>query len=173
LTEVEELKDNVGYPFRASLEGKARCFYCKNFTGIYAPDGCLKGHEVQFPLVTNEHHCRDYYYNKRPVPIKEPKHPECSECAYWYFGCSGIKWLPYKDDPKCEFFHHKNEVCKNAIPMLQYGCNTRNNYCKLPPHLRDGDSSRGWKWVCPNAHTPHVQSRKCYKPVIQEKERDN
>ena len=166
-----KLEDDVGYPFRASLTKKARCGMCIFFSGMENLT-CKVGHKLIFPLINGEHHCKDYRYKPWGTILKHsPRSAECKDCSHLYMGvCDGIKHHPFQKEPTCEFFRHKDLTCKNAIPMFQYGSYIRNNYCKLPPHLRDGDSSRSWKWMCPNAHTPDIEHRKCYKPKNKTKD---
>ena len=155
-----------GYPWRASLTKKARCATCKRNSGAY----CTKGHKRQYPLYTKTHDCPDFDFKPSPPPgtgsEDELLFPECSECGYNFVNkCTGIRWRPIsKKDGKCEFFRHKDLICKNAIPYLQYCNHMRNNYCRLPPHKRDGAAKQRWSWNCPWAHGIGVERLHCYKP---------
>lgn len=164
---------------------------CQNLRGSWETDcACNLDHKLVYPLITGEHHCKDYCF-KPDVVILPPRgkifrfsgygytaqemFPECYNCAHNFMGrCTGLKWIPIKKiDGICEFFREKGLICKNAIPMLQYPNHARNNYCKCPPHLRDGDGRQGWKWLCPNAHTKYVERKSCYAAhdVLLEKEK--
>lgn len=163
------LDDEKDYPWRASLTKTARCFYCSHF---FNDDSCALEHQVVYPLINGEHHCPDYVYvpDKIPKidnPFAVPESEYCVKCSKFFQGaCSGKSWIPiHIKNGRCEFFRDMDKTCKNAIPFLQYGNHIRNNYCKLPPHLRDGDCSRGWKWCCPQAHTEHIENKKCYRPM--------
>lgn len=161
------MKDDESKPWRASFTKVARCGMCAFYAGFNAGK-CSKGRTYIYPLITGEHHCKDYIHNRdQPRFFTKPEYPLCKRCGHWFNGrCDGIRWWPHKTEP-CEFFRDRRLTCRNAIPMSQYGDHNRNNYCKLPPRLRDGDSSRGWKWLCPNAHTEYVTGLKCYKPKVR------
>jgi hypothetical protein len=165
----------MAVPWKSDERKKARCGMCQSGNGVE----CANGHELKYPLITNEHKCRDYQYD----PYKydrtgdylrnESFHAKllfthCFGCTFEFGGlCSGKKWIPVKMvNDKCEFFKPKSVACSNCVPMNQYGNLYRNNYCRLPPHLRQGDEKRGWKWMCPGAHNPDkVRGKKCYKPL--------
>lgn len=173
----KELEPDKGYPWRSSLTKKAVCGMCA-FCKADEQGNCLKKHRIIYPLLNGEHHCKDYLFRPDnpkvyPGPFGHADFPECENCAHCYNGiCDGKRWLPLKREPICEFFYDKKLVCKNAIPEVQYGNHIRNNFCKLPPHLRDGDSKRGWKWRCPNAHTQYAKNLKCYKPKEEDVEQE-
>ena len=184
-----KLENEKDYPFRASLTKVARCGMCENYVepdyedgNIPISDYCEKGHEVVGPTITGEHDCKDYEYKPDRIDMppegrifrfngyvggSEEMFNECYTCGHNFMGqCGGIGWVPIrKVNGVCEFYRDKKLTCKHAIPILQYGDHIRNNYCRLPPEKRDGDCSRGWKWHCCNAHTPYVESWKCYEPI--------
>lgn len=158
-----------GYPWRASLTKKARCATCKFNKSI----NCSKGNEVQYPLYSKTHNCPDFEFKENPFDLYEDDFTrcefiECAECSYNFKNrCSGKRWIPIKKiKGKCEFFHHKDLICKNAIPYSQYCNHLRNNYCRLLPHKRDVPKwQQHWSWNCPFAHTKGVEkSLSCYKP---------
>ncbi len=144
-TQISILSPRKSYPFRSSYIKKARCGTCQ-FNNDFS---CLKGNEILFPTMAQEHNCKDYQYKKDSVPIipkdkillfrgLSDKLKECNDCTHNFENrCEGLKWFPYTKHGECEFFRHKNTICKNAVPYLQYENHIRNNYCKLPPHLRD------------------------------------
>ena len=147
---------------------KAKCGMCLHYSNDQYNPFCKKGHNLKFPLIKNEHNCKDYKFIERREPsladiFTKLEFDYCKECAFEFNDqCSGKSWIPFKNDPKCEFFRDKKLVCKNAEPMLQYGNMLRNNYCKLPPHLRH-EGNNNWKTMCPNAHTHKAEKYKCYK----------
>jgi hypothetical protein len=141
-------------------------------------NSCMMNNEVKYPLINQEHHCKDYEFRPE-IPRQIPDdlilifaglqecYPECADCGHNYENrCHGIKWIPIeKVDGICQFFRARTKTCKNAIPYLQYQNHIRNNHCKLPPRLRDGDQKLGWKWNCGNAHTESAERKKCYRPL--------
>lgn len=165
----------MSVPWKSDPFKKARCGMCKKYDGY----SCKAEKELKYPLIINEHNCRDYEYNSNSASSSAKYlrsktfysftlFTHCNECTFEFEGmCSGQRWIPVKTvDGKCEFFKPKSVACKNCVPMLQYGNNLRNNYCRLPPHLRDGDARGGWKYMCPGAHDPErVGHLKCYKPL--------
>lgn len=158
-----ELDNDKDYPFQSSLTKVARCGMCQNMIGLGV--GCRARHRVVYPLMVGEHNCSDYKFQPDIINISKPKYPECELCSHWFKGvCSGIEWRSFRTRSICEFYRDARTVCVHAIPVLQYGDHHRNNYCTLPPEQREGDMSRGWKWMCNNAHRSHVEHLKCYKP---------
>ncbi len=164
------LSDSKGYPWRASLTKKPRCATCEFLKGLR----CKKENEVQYPTYSCTHDCLDFKFKPRPSHGLYPdvfntcKYDECKDCSYNFKNrCSGKRWIPIKIvDGKCEFFRHKDLICKNAIPYSQYCNHLRNHYCKLPPRKRDQNSrqSDSWSWNCLNAHKKGIEYMKCYKP---------
>lgn len=159
-----------GYPWRASLLNKARCATCQ-YHYLSGDTGfeCKKKHILQYPTYSKTHDCPDFKFKPNPPPEPDENEllfSECSKCGYNFMSrCDGIRWRPIgKKDSKCEFFRPKYLICKNAIPYLQYCNHLRNNYCKLPPHKREGDMKRGWSWNCPYAHKDYADGLHCYKP---------
>jgi hypothetical protein len=121
------------------------------------------------PTLAHEHDCEHYHYKKdqfKPNHFQHCAHDYCNNCAFELDGfCSGKNWIPYKTEPKCEFYRDKNKTCVNAVPIHQEGCGPdlfRNNYCRLPPEQRDGEQSSGWKHMCYQAHTKGAEYKKCY-----------
>jgi hypothetical protein len=172
-----ELRDEQGYPWRASLTKKARCGMCENIR--FNELECRLGHNLVYPLITGEHRCKDYKY-KYELVILPPEgyifisgvllnsiFPECCDCAHNLLGrCDGVHCFPImRINGNCEYFRSKCLICKNAIPMFQYGSYTRNNYCRLPPHLRDDPCKNGWKWLCPAANRAEAENMNCYSPM--------
>lgn len=156
-------------PWRSSYTRKARCGMCVFFTGMNHLD-CAMGKKLRYPLIAKEHRCEYYSYLERYEPSKPHRDanqgnlPECIECAHFLEEmCTGVRWYPFKIDPKCEFFRSSELICKNAVPMLQYENKLRNNYCKLPPHLRHKNNN-DWKCMCPSAHEANAVYYSCYKP---------
>ena len=163
------LAESKGYPFRASLTKRARCAACQHLGGFL----CRRGKDVQYPLYSNVHSCPAFKF--KPLPFNVPQdcfngldYPECANCGHNFRNiCSGKRWIPVQiKDGKCEFFRDKKLICKYAIPYSQYCNHLRNNYCRLPPHLRDQekDVSRGWSWNCNFAHIKGIECFSCYKP---------
>lgn len=162
------LAKSKGYPWRASLTKIARCATCEFVVG-----GCRKGNELQYPLYSKTHNCPDFKFKPNPFDLVEDmftkcEYLECAECCHNFKDrCSGKRWYPVEiKEGKCEFFRHKDLLCKNAIPYSQYCNYLRNNYCKLPPHKRDQEErvSESWKWNCVFAHMKGIESYSCYKP---------
>lgn len=158
-----------GYPWRASLTKKARCATCK----FVKSTKCLEGKKLQYPLYSYSHNCKDFEFNPKSFDLYEDmftacKYAECIECSHNFKNrCSGKRWCPVTiKDGKCEFFRHKDLICKNAIPYSQYCNQLRNNYCKLPPHKRDISErvSESWHWNCIFAHVKGIENYSCYKP---------
>jgi len=177
INHTEGLEVDKEYPFRASLTEVARCGMCANQENYI----CSKGHNIVYPTITGEHECTDYKYKPDCIVVipenkvftfvgLRDRLPECNQCSHLLYGrCDGLHWYPFRiKDGKCEFFTDKSLICKYAIPYLQYGNHNRNNFCTLPPEERDGDTKRGWKWNCPNAHEKGIEYKKCYKSKIEE-----
>ena len=181
--EIENVIDlekdiETDYPFRPSLtdKTKARCGYCKFEEEYFF--GCQKGHELQYPLMVTSHNCPDYEFQPDKIPVipndmiklgsfgNFEKFPECDECIYHFKNrCEGIRWYPIKQkDGKCEFFNHKNNLCKYAVPYLQYGNHFRNNHCRLPPEQRDPNSNQKYHWEY-NCGVNLMKRLSCYRPI--------
>jgi hypothetical protein len=137
---------------------------------------CEEGKELAYPLITNEHDCESYVYRSHRVRIIPDakiatfvglinRLKECDRCSYQFHEyCDGLHRYPFElKNGTCEFFRDKKLICRFAVPHFQYGTTMQNNYCKLKPEKRDGDSNQGWKWCCPSANTPRAERLKCYQ----------
>ena len=160
MTEME-LEDDMDYPFLESFRKVDRCGMCWNCIGL--GEGCREKYKIVYPLIGGEHNCPGYKYQPDLIIVQKPKYPECDLCSHWFMGvCSGIEWRSFRTRSICEFYRDAREICKHAIPFLQYGDHHRNNYCSLPPEQRDGDAKWGWKWCCPEAQSRYIGHMKCY-----------
>lgn len=135
----------------------ARCGMCKRSENSRL-NICHAGHQVKYPLMVNQHDCPDYEYEPageivQKTPFNVQEHEYCPECAHHLDGvCSGKSWIPYKTEPRCEFFRDLHLTCKHALPFLQYGNGLRNNHCAL----RDDERCCNWAHI-----SDHLD---CYEP---------
>lgn len=148
-------------------EGKVPrvCGTCQSMEEPYLR--CAKSLPMEYPLMVTETECPEYLYKPDHRPPADvftvTGLPECATCGHNVQSrCSGKGRIPFKREPRCEFWRHYKLTCKYAVPFLQYGTNYRNNYCTLPPEKRQPPTPDA-RWCCINAHI--TEMKRCWEPL--------